>query len=456
MIRRREILALPLLGVVPRAIAQNFHCGILVVGAGGAGLAAALEASACSDSVVLIEKESFIGGDTLYSGGFFNAPNTEFQNRKGIKDSEEFYLQQITRSANGRGNPKVQTKLAKEAANTLNWLRKNGVTFGDEIYQIYGSGYRRSHKPVTALGSSYVQNLAAACLKNGVSIRTSTRLESFEVLPNQRGFRVTISSKGVSSVITSRALILCAGGFANNPELIRRYVPNLNFKYSYSRGTGEVLQRAIEAGVQVENMDAVECIPEGSILSKYSARLYAMAPGTVFINEDGERFVDEAATRKTISEALIKQGAKRCWTIVDIRSVKRLDKSQQKNLYRAYFAGQVWKNDTLEALCKDINVPFEKVKVSFEQVDPRHRPSVAPFWAVRMYPWIHYTLGGISINEQAECLNKFGIPIPGLYAAGQITGSVHGENRLGGNGLTDAFTFGRIAGKNAARWIKEN
>lgn len=100
--------------------------------------------------------------------------------------------------------------------------------------------------------------------------------------------------------------------------------------------------------------------PEGSILSKYSARLYAMAPGTVFINEDGERFVDEAATRKTISEALIKQGAKRCWTIVDIRSVKRLDKSQQKNLYRAYFAGQVWKNDTLETLCKDINVPFRE------------------------------------------------------------------------------------------------
>lgn len=86
-------------------------------------------------------------------------------------------------------------------------------------------------------------------------------------------------------MITSRALILCAGGFANNPELIRRYVPNLNFKYSDSRGTGEVLQRAIEAGVQVENMDAVECIPEGSILSKYSARLYAMATGTVFINE---------------------------------------------------------------------------------------------------------------------------------------------------------------------------
>ena len=90
MIRRREILALPLLGVVPRAIAQNFHCGILVVGAGGAGLAAALEASACSDSVVLIEKESFIGGDTLYSGGFFNAPNTEFQNRKGIHNQSNY------------------------------------------------------------------------------------------------------------------------------------------------------------------------------------------------------------------------------------------------------------------------------------------------------------------------------------------------------------------------------
>ena len=255
---------------------------------------------------------------------------------------------------------------------------------------------------------------------------------------------------------TSRAVILCLGGYANDPELVGRYVPNLNFKYSDSRGTGEVLQRAIEAGVQVENMDAVECIPEGSILSKYSARLYAMAPGTVFINEDGERFVDEAATRKTISEALIKQGAKRCWTIVDIRSVKRLDKSQQKNLYRAYFAGQVWKNDTLEELCQDLKVPYDKVKASVDQVDPAHRPQVSPFWAVRMYPWVHYTIGGISINEDAQCLNKFGIPIPGLYAAGQITGSVHGENRLGGNGLTDAFTFGRIAGKNAAKWIEEN
>lgn len=456
MIGRRDFLVFSLAACAPAAFAKDIKCDILVVGAGGAGLAAALEASSISDSVMLIEKESFIGGDTLRSGGFFNAPDTEYQSRIGITDNVELYREQIMASANGRGNPKVQARLAEEAYNTLKWLKKHGVAFGEEIYQIYGSRYRRSHKPVTAMGSSYVQNLSAACLKNGVSIHTSTSFVDFRFLPNQRGFEVEIEKDGRKSTVRCRALILCAGGFANNPELIKRYVPNLHFFYSDSKGSGEVLNQAIKAGVRVENMESVECIPEGSILSKYSARLYAISPYTVFINEDGERFVDEAATRKNITEALIKQGKKKCWTIVDANSVHRLDKSQQKNLYRAFFAGQVWKKDTLEELCEELGVPFEHFKAAVEQINPRYRPKKPPFWAVRMYPWVHYTMGGISINENAECLDSQGQPIPGLYAAGQITGSVHGENRLGGNGLTDAFTFGRIAGHNAAERLKKS
>lgn len=456
MILRRTLLASAFAFALPKVQAQSVTCSVLVVGAGGAGLSAALSAAERVGSVILIEKESFIGGDTLYSGGYFNAPNTEYQSHSGIKDSVELYLNQIQRSAGGKGNPKVQERLAKEAYGTLKWLKANGVTFQDEIYQIYGSQYRRSHKPITALGRSYVQNLSASCMKRGVSILTNTKFEDFEILPNQRGFVVQVNRGGSVRKYVCKALILCAGGFGNNPDLLKRYVPDLNFVYSDSRGTGEVLEKAMQRGIQVENMDAVELIPEGSTNSEYSARIYAIAPGLAFINEDGERFVEESSTRKAISEALVKQGAKKCWTLIDSEKLRLLDKSQRKNLYRAYFAGQAWKNDTLDGLCKDIGIPYANLLFSLEQIARQDRPHVPPFWAVRMYPIVHYTMGGISIDENANCLNKFGVPIPGLYAAGQITGSVHGENRLGGNGLTDAMTFGRIAGTNAANWVREN
>lgn len=456
MIYRRTLLASALLFALRPAQAQDVHCSILVVGAGGAGLAAALEAAERVRSVVLIEKESFIGGDTLYSGGYFNAPNTEYQSRVGIKDSIDLYLNQIRQSSGGKGNPKVQERLAKEAYGTLKWLQAHGVAFQDEIYQIYGSQYRRSHKPTTALGRAYVQNLSEACLKKGVSILTNTKLEDFEILPNQKGFVAKVNRNGSVKNYVCKALILCAGGFGNNPTLLKRYVPDLNFVYSDSRGTGEVLEKAMERGILVENMDAVELIPEGSTKSEYSARIYAMAPGLAFINEDGERFVEESSSRKAISDALIKQGTKKCWTIIDNEKLYLLDKSQRKNLYRALFAGQVWKNDSLEALSREIGVPYQKLLASLEQISKEDRPHKPPFWAVRMYPIVHYTTGGISIDEDARCLNKYGIPIPGLFAAGQITGSVHGESRMGGNGLTDALTFGRLAGKNAANWIIED
>lgn len=455
MIKRRILLnafgaSLIFKSLPVRGQASNSYFDVIIVGAGGSGLAAAIEAKSNGATVLLIEKQSFVGGDTLISGGYYNSPDGEIQNQQGIFDSEELYLKQIRESANGLGNPKVQETLVKNAFPTLQWLKEHGVVFEGQVFQIYGSRFPRSHRPILSQGSSYVHALSQSCLKLGVKVLTSTRFESF----SRKGAEFLVQAKqGEKSVSFScGALVLCAGGFARSPELLGRYVPNVHFIYSDSKGTGEVLQEAYRNGVALENMSSVECVPEGSHSQKYSARIYVLLEGMAFVNEDGERFIDESAPRNKLSEALISQGGKPCYTIVDSTNLKRLDKISQKNLYRAYFAGQVWKNDTLKGLCEDLDIPYEPLISSFAQISPQTRPQNPPFWAVRMYPWVHYTLGGLKIDDRSRCLSTDSEVIPGLFAAGQITGSLHGENRLGGNGLTDAFVFGRIAGKEASQY----
>lgn len=310
--KRRTFISLASLSLPCAVFAaqKTISCRVLVVGAGGAGLCAALEASNRVKDVILIDKESFIGGDTLISGGYFNAPDPELQTKYGILDSKELFYQHIQQSANGKGNPKAQVRLAEFAYPTLKWLKELGVVFEDQIYQIYGSYFRRCHKPVLAVGKAYVQKLSEACLKNGVRILTSTRFESFE--KNADGsFTVRAVSGADMTEIRCRALVLAAGGFGANPHLLKRYVPDLNFYYSDSKGTGEVLESAMKFGVKTENMDFIECVPEGSYLNKYSARIYVLVHGMIFINEDGHRFANEGATRKELSTALISQGKKK-------------------------------------------------------------------------------------------------------------------------------------------------
>ncbi len=434
--------------------AETTHCDVVVVGAGAAGLSAALEAANAGTSVILIEKDSFVGGDTLVSGGFFNAPDPELQSKSGIIDSPEFYLQQIRKSANGKGSPFLQKTLAENAFETLEWLKSNGIVFEDHIYEIYGSRHPRCHKPKGVSGTSYIQKLSEACLKAGVRLYTKTEFVDF-VKEANRFLGINVVNENRLKTIFAKSIVLAAGGFGNNQEMLKRYMPNLKFVYSDTKGSGYVLKKAIDHGLKVENMNAIECVPEGSFLDQFSARIYVFIEGVIFVNENGERFVDETATRRDISNALIAQGSRRCYTICGSECISLMDKILQKNLYRAYFSGQVWKADTLEALCETIDIPHSQVKkYAVDQSTKTNFPRKSPFWAVRMYPWVHYTLGGLAINEKGQCSNEQGETIPNIFAAGQITGNIHGENRLGGNGLTDAFVFGRIAGREAAKLAK--
>lgn len=431
---------------------------VVVVGGGGAGLSAALSAAEHGASVVLVEKQPYIGGDTLVSGGYFNAAGTEIQQAAGIEDAPELFKKQIELSGDGKNDAILAKTLAFESADTLKWLEDKGVHFQSKVYQIYGSVHQRSHKPSLPRGTAYVQALSKACLAKGVDIRSSTKLTG---LYRSEGARVegveTVSGTSVKKIRAVRGVVLASGGFASNAEMISNIAPKLSAYPSDSMpgNTGEVLQMAHRIGASITNMDVIEVVPEGAPSMAMSARIYTLVKGVVFINDKGHRFVDERAPRNRIAAELIKQGAENCFTIADNENVQSLDKMQLKNLYRALFAGMVWKADTLKELADQIGVPYRNLERSVAELSDDQRPKSPPFWAVKVYPWIHYTLGGLRINEKSECLDESGNVIAGLYAAGQITGNVHGANRLGGNGLSDAIVFGRIAGRNAAGQVSQ-
>lgn len=414
----------------------------LVVGAGGAGLSAALSASENGASVILIEKQPFIGGNTLICAGYYNAAGTDIQKSQNIPDSSELFFEQMRSSGNGKNSEDLIRVLSKESADTLSWLIKNGVHFQDKVYQIYGSIYPRCHKPIIPKGAAYVQALSEACLANRVLIRTGTTLT--KIFRRNDGVVVgaEVQSEGKTKTIgTKKGIVLAAGGFGASKEMIKKYAPNLRTHKTDSApgSTGEVLEIAKSVGANLVNMEIVEVV-----------RVYTLVKGVAFVNSEGKRFVDEGASRSEIAKAFESQETE-CYTIADNENVQLLDKMQLKNLYRSLFDGQVWKADTIEELASQTGLPLNNLKQSILEIPENIRPKNGPYWAVKINPWIHYTLGGIEINEKAQCLDSQSHPIEGLFAAGQITGNVHGENRLGGNGLTDAIVFGRIAGRSVAK-----
>ncbi len=442
--------------VLPTAAAADFFRDpdVIVVGAGAAGLSAALSASEAGARVLLLEKADFIGGDSLVSGGYFNAPQTEEQKNHQITDSPELFYEQTMKSGKGLNTAEVVRAMTDHAADTALWLKRHGVQFDGHVYQIYGSVYPRCLRPALPRGSGYIQALSDACLAAGVTIKTSVSVSEVIRAADGRVTGVAAEVGGVRRTYSARrGVVLAAGGFGANRAMLKRYAPKIaDFPLDTSvNSTGEVLEAAISQGAAAVNMEIVECIPEGAISPDQSVRIYIVLDGLIFVNKEGERFVEESVGRNDLSQALLAEGPENCFTIVDSENVRQLDLMQQKNLYRGLFSGQAWKKDSLKELAGALGIPFERLEASIASQIPQRRPKTAPFWAVKMHPWIHYTLGGLVITSSAQCVDGDGRPIPGLFAAGQITGNVHGANRLGGNGLTDAIVFGRIAGRSAAQ-----
>ena len=459
--RRRDLLAASVAWTVGVATvrAQEFRpaaaADVLVVGGGAAGLSAAVAAVEKKASVLVLEKAGFLGGDTLISGGYFNAVDPRRQAPQGIRDSEDFFRDQILAAGDGRNTPEVAGVLARESAVTLAWLERLGMKFLPQVFEVYGSRWPRAHKPVQPRGTGYVQTLSEALLTRGGRVMTDTPAEMIlreADTGRLLGVRAVRNGHYVE-MAARRGVVLAAGGFGANRSLIRRWAPETADLATDSQPqmTGDMISAAEAVGARIINMTCVECVPGSPPEFRYPIRLDYLPDAMIIVNGEGRRFVEETQGRRAIAEAVLKEQARGqvCWCIASQQAVDRFDPVSQKNLLRGFYAGVAWREKTADALVRRLGMPWVLEK-EIAAAGKERLMTKGPFWAVKLYLRIHTTLGGIATDTGARVLDETGNVISGLWAAGETVGSVHGAERIGGNGLAAACTFGRLAGTAAA------
>ena len=454
---------------------QEFNTEVAIIGGGGAGLAAAVSAHQNGAKVLLVEKMPNIGGNTIISGSAFNAVDPKRQSAQGIEDSVEKHFQQTYEGGDKQGDPELVRVLVENAYPTIEWLESLGMKFTDKVFTVLGALWPRSHKPVEPLGTGYVNTFMNYINEHKDDITVLTEVEAKELLVNADGAVTGFLAEGKNGKITVNAkngVIVATGGFGANVEMRDQYNtiwPKLtNIKTTNHRGaTGDGIIMAEKVNASIVQMENIQLLPMGDpVTGSLSGNIEQGVENRIFVNAEGNRFVDEGARRDVMTKALMEQTDSMMWVIVDQHSYPTGDTVNNFNetIDSLVKEGRAYKADTLEDLAKQIGVEPENLVKAVEafnaSVDGAEdefgrtlfmdKLDTAPFYAGKRVPTVHHTMGGIKITPETRVVDQNGEIIKGLFAAGEVTGGIHGSNRLGGNALADVHTFGRIAGATAA------
>lgn len=455
------------------AIKWDETYNVVVIGAGGAGLTAAVSAKeAGAKKVVVLEKMMFAGGNTIRAGGGFNAAIKADYEKAGIKDSPKLHAEQTLAAGDGRGDPVLVNQLTEKAPESVQWLKDHGVKFQDHIYQIYGGLYKRARNPIGPRGGAYIKALLEVCKKEDIPIMFNTRVVEIIREGNLSGrvLGVKVEQKGKTMYIrATNAVVAAAGGFAASDRLTGISDPRMEKlgTTNHPGATGDVLTDLVDIGAGTRGLDYIQCIPGGVPGEKYPPNLFTHVDRFLFINLNGQRFIKEDARRDVLRDAMLDQPKAIAWTLVDADGFEQQKNSKGPENEAALKAGTLYYADTIEDLAKKTGLPAKELKEAVDtynkavdtKKDPFGRAETvlvnkiikAPFYAGRVTMKRHHTMGGVIINKDAQVIDRHGNVIPGLYAAGEVTGGIHGTNRVGGNAMADIFTYGRIAGVNAAK-----
>ena len=446
---------------------SDTSCDIVVIGAGGAGLSAATQAASMGAHVIVLEKQGIIGGNTNYSTGGLNAAETSVQEKLGIVDSKKSHYDDTMAGGHFLNDPSLVETLVNKAAAAVDWLISLGADLSN-VGQLAGSSQKRTHRPNggAAIGPHLMAVLSKAVKSENISVRTRNTVTA---LTEQNGkvTGVKVSTPTGTYTIKAKAVIIATGGFGANLSLVAQYRPEFkDFNTSNHYGaTGDAFDWVSPLDVPLVDMDQIQIHPTGEVGSHLLITEAVRGNGAILVNHDGVRFTNEMLTRDKVSEAILAQSEKSAFLIFDqsVReSLAAIENYSQQGLLTT--AGSV------SELAQALKLPessfvetmdkYQEYQTTGEDLDfgrngdEMPRPlTQAPFYAIEVEPVLHHTMGGIKINSKAEVVNKSGKPVPGLYAAGEVTGGVHGGNRLGGNAVADIIVFGQIAGTSAANYI---
>ena len=464
---------------VARELPKTSNYDVVVIGAGGAGFSAAITARNAGANVVLLEKMPAVGGNSLISGAEMNVAKNWVQPKLGINDdSPELHAQDTFKGGDGKGDMKVINVMTHEALDAAKWCRDYlGVRFEDDnLFFFGGHSRKRALIPVGHTGTEFIAKFQAKADELGIPVITNMKAE--ELIKDKDGRVVGVKATMDGSEYTFNAkggVVLATGGFGANPEMVKKYNPKIDerFKTTDAPGTtGEALYMAERAGAQLVNMGYIQTYP---ICDPISGAIELIADarfdGAIMLNQEGKRFVEELQRRDVLSEAILNQTGQYCWVLWNdnIGKISNTVKAHA-NEYEAFTKqGIMTTCDDLKCIADFTKIPFDQLQKTVKRVsdmagkgndkDFNHRAGLmdmqqGKYYVIKAVPSTHHTMGGVRINEKAEALTAEGKVIPGLWAAGEVTGVTHGTNRLGGNAYTDIIVFGRIAGEAAAKAAK--
>ncbi|MEQ2444470.1 flavocytochrome c [Pseudoflavonifractor sp. CLA-AP-H29] len=486
---------------------QTLDVDVVVVGAGGAGMTAAITAAQAGKSVVILEKTSMVGGNSVRSTGGMNAAKTEWQdaneftedagvektlataaetypdladlvatvqaqydaykaNPTGYFDSVELFILDTMVGGQDINNYDLVKTLAENSAPAIEWLS----TIGADLHNVGsfgGASVKRIHRPVDAdgkvvsVGSYVVPILQQACEDNGVQIIYNA--PATEILMDN-GAAVGVKADGYT--VNAKSVVLATGGFGANLDMVAELKPELKgFVTTNAPGiTGDGIKMAEAVGAATVDMDQIQIHP--TVEQKTSALITEglRGDGAILVNAEGLRFCDEVGTRDAVSAAELAQTGGYAWLVVDQKMV------DASSVIAGYIkAGYTVQGDTYEALAEAMGVPADAFASTMEKWNAAvaagtdaefgrtsfaNPLDTAPYYAIKIAPGVHHTMGGVKINTSAQVLDTEDNVIPGLFAAGEVTGGIHGANRLGGNAVADFIVFGRISGQSAADYAK--
>ncbi|MBJ8326310.1 flavocytochrome c [Streptococcus pacificus] len=449
----------------PSKLEKNYD--VIIIGSGGAGMSAAIAAKDAGANVVILEKMPYIGGNTSKSSAGMNASETKFQKEQGIEDSNEKFFEETLKGGKGTNDEALLHYLVDNSASAIDWLDSMGITL-DNITTTGGMSVTRTHRPSdgSAVGGYLVDGLYDNIMERDIPVFVNAEVTDIIEKDGQVA-GVTVKINGKETTISSKAVVLATGGFGANMDMVTKFKPELKgYVTTNQKGsTGDGIALAEDEGAQTVDMDQIQIHPTVEQESSYLITEAVRGEGAILVDSKGNRFVNELETRDKVSAAINQLEPNHAFVIFDDAlkgRVPAIDKYDEKGL--------VAKSDSIEGLAKEIVTESETLKNTLEKWNQavadasdtdfgrttgmENDLSTGPFYAIKIAPGIHHTMGGLKINTEAQVLNKDGKAIPGLYAAGEVTGGIHGQNRIGGNAVADIIIFGRQAGEQSAKFVK--
>ena len=496
---------------------QTLEADVVIVGAGGAGMTAAINAADAGMSVIVVESQPAVGGNSVKSTGGMNAAKTVYQDEnefgesagvektlataaekwadnetitalaatvkeqwdayqadpQGYFDSTELFALDTMIGGKGINDPALVDTLVNNSAEAIDWLRGEGIDLTN-VASFGGASVKRIHRPlneegkVVSVGAYTVPLLEEACARrDNITILTDTAATEILTADGAACGIAATGKTGNAVTVNAKAVVLATGGFGANLDMVVSYKPELaGFMTTNASGIqGQGILMAQALGADTVDMDQIQIHPTVQYDTASLITEGLRGDGAILVNANGERFIDEVGTRDVVSAAEIAQPDSFSWLIVDQKMV------DASSVIQGYIKRELMlSGDTYEALAEALGIPADAFAKTMETwngyVAGKNDPDfgrtsfaepldTAPYYAVKVTAGIHHTMGGLKIDTETHVLNADGEIIPGLFAAGEVTGGVHGGNRLGGNAVADFVVFGRIAGTQAATYAAD-